>query len=252
MKLGFIGAGSMASALARGLGEPVLVYDPEAERAQRLADDVAGQVAESNSELAAAVDAVVLCHKPAALDQVAAEVDGRAKVVVSIMGATRTEVIEAAYPGIPVYRFMPNLPAEVGRGVLCYAPGSRADDGPEQEILTLFGRAGTVIPLDEPLLEPAMALMSCGPAFLALVAEAMAEAGARHGLDLHQATRLVVETMAGTAAYLDANGLEPGEMRARVATPGGMTEQGLAVLEDSDLRGSFDRAIDLIVEAAVR
>ena len=252
MRLGFIGAGSMASALARGLGEPVLVYDPEAERAERLAGDVKGRVAASNAELADASDLVVLCHKPAALDQVATEVDGRARAIVSIMGATPTEVIEAAYPGVPVYRFMPNLPAEVGRGVLCYAPGSLATDGPEDEILALFGRAGTVITLDEPLLEPAMALMSCGPAFLALVAEAMAEAGARHGLEAQQAMRLVVETMAGTAAYLDANGLEPGEMRARVATPGGMTERGLEVLEDSGLRDSFDRAIDLIVEAAVR
>ena len=252
MRLGFIGAGSMASALARGLGEPVLVYDPEAERAKRLADDVKGQVAASNAELADAADVVVLCHKPAGLEPVAAEVDGRARAIVSIMGATPTQAIEAAYPGVPVYRFIPNLPAEVGRGVLCYAPGSLAADGPEDEILALFGRAGTVITLDEPLLEPAMALMSCGPAFLALVAEAMAEAGARHGLDLQQATRLVVETMAGTAAYLDANGLEPGEMRARVATPGGMTEKGLEVLEDSGLRDSFDRAIDLIVEAAVR
>lgn len=252
MKLGFIGAGSMASALARGLGEPVLVYDPEAPRAERLAADVKGQVAASNSDLAGAVDAIVLCHKPAGLEQVAAEVDGRAKAVVSIMAATRTAVLEAAYPGVPVYRFLPNLPAEVGRGVLCYAPGSLAEDGQEQEILTLFGRAGTVIPLDEPLIEPAMALMSCGPAFLALVAEAMAEAGARHGLDPRQATRLVVETMAGTAAYLDANGLEPGEMRARVATPGGVTEKGLAVLEEAGLRDSFDRAIDLIVEAAAR
>ncbi len=252
MELGFIGAGSMASALARGLGEPVLVYDPEAQRAERLANDVGGRVAASNAGLADAADVVVLCHKPPALEQVAAEVDGKARVIVSIMGATPTEAIEAAYPGVPVYRFIPNLPAEVGRGVLCYAPGSLAANGPEQEILTLFGRAGTVIALDEPLLEPAMALMSCGPAFLALVAEAMAEAGARHGLEPQQAMRMVVETMAGTAAYLDANGLEPGEMRARVATPGGMTERGLAVLEESGLRDSFDRAIDLIVEAAVR
>ena len=218
----------MASALARGLGERVLVYDPEAERAERLAAAVGGQVAASNANLADASDVVVLCHKPAQLEQVAEEVGGAAKVIVSIMGATPTEAIEAAYPGTPVYRFIPNLPAEVGKGVLCYAPGSLASDGPEEEILKLFGRAGSVIPLDEPLLEPAMAIMSCGPAFIALVAEALAEAGARHGLDPRTAIGMVVETMAGTAAYLDANGLEPGEMRARVATPGGMTRRGWA------------------------
>ena len=83
----------------------------------------------------------------------------------------------------------------------------------------LFGRCGVVIPLDEPLLEPAMALMSCGPAFLALVVEAIADAGVRHGLEPQQAARLVVETMAGTADYLDSNDLDAAELRRRVATP---------------------------------
>ena len=82
---------------------------------------------------------------------------------------------------MPVYRFIPNIPAEVRQGVLCYVPGRlAATDGPEREILELFGRAGAVIPLDsEPLIEPAMALMSCGPAFMALVAESFADAGRR-------------------------------------------------------------------------
>ena len=95
-------------------------------------------------------------------------------------------------------------------------------------MLRLFGRAGMVVRARRALIEPAMALMSCGPAFLALVVEALADAGARHGLDRRQATRLVVETMAGTAAYLDANELDAAELKGRVATPGGLTEKGLA------------------------
>jgi len=106
-----------------------------------------------------------------------------------------------------------------------------------------------VIPLEERLIEPAMALMSCGPAFLALVVDALADAGARHGLEPGQARRLVVETMAGTAAYLDANGLNAADLRRRVATPGGLTEKGLGVLEETGLRRSFDAAVDLVVEA---
>jgi pyrroline-5-carboxylate reductase len=97
-----------------------------------------------------------------------------------------------------------------------------------------------------------MALMSCGPAFIALVIQAMADAGARHGLDPGQATRLVVETMAGTAAYLDANNLDPAELRRRVATPGGVTERGLQALEDGGVRRSFGAAVDLVVEATRR
>ena len=250
MRIGFIGAGSMASALARGLGEPALVYDVQPDRAEALATEVGGAVAASNAELAEQADVVVLAHKPAQLDEVAREVGGRAKAVASIVAATRVATLEAAYPGVPVYRFIPNIPVEVGRGVFCYAPGELAGEGPQDELLQLFGRSGVVIPLDEPLIEPAMALMSCGPAFLALVVEAMTDAGARHGLEPRQAARLVVETLAGTAAYLDANGLDAPQLRRRVATPGGLTEKGLDVLEESGVRGSFDAAIDLVVEAS--
>ena len=250
MRIGFIGAGSMASALARGLGEPALVSDPQADRAEALAAEVGGAVAASNAELAQGSDVVILCHKPAQLDEVAEQVGGQAKAVASIVAATPVSRLEAAYPDTPVYRFVPNIPVEVGRGVFCYAPGALASRGPEQDLVRLFGRTGVVIPLDEPLLEPALAVMSCGPAFLALVVEAMADAGARHGLDPMQARRLVTETMAGTAAYLDRNDLDAGALRRRVATPGGLTEKGLQVLEDGGLRRAFDDAVDLVVEAS--
>ena len=212
-----------------------------------LADAIGGRVAESNAGLAASVDMVVLCHKPAQLEEVAAEVAARRRQW-PVVAATPLARLEAAYPDVPVYRFIPNIPVEVGRGVFCYSPGTLAAEGPEQELLALFGRAGTVIALDEPDIEPAMALMSCGPAFLALVVEAMADAGIRHGLDADRATRLVVETMAGTAAFLDANGLDAAGLRGRVATPGGLTEKGLRTLEETGLRDSFDAAVDLVVK----
>ncbi len=249
MRIGFIGAGSMASALARGLGEPALVSDPQAERAEALAAELNGRVAASNRELAEGCELVILCHKPVHLEEVAEQVGGKAKAVASIVAATPVSRLEAVYPDTPVYRFIPNIPVEVGRGVLCYTPGTLAAQGPEEELLRLFGRTGVVIPLEEPLIDPAMAVMSCGPAFLALVVEAMADAGSRHGLEPRQARRLVTETMAGTAAYLDANDLDAAMLRRRVATPGGLTEKGLQVLEDAGLRASFDSAVDLVVKA---
>jgi pyrroline-5-carboxylate reductase len=250
MRLGLIGAGNMASALARGIGEPVLVADIDAAKARALADELGGEAVASNAELAERADAVVLCHKPKQLDEVAAEVAGRARVVISILAATTTGQLEAAYPGVPVYRFIPNLPAEVRRGVLCYTPGARAADGPEDEVLELFGRAGAIIRLDEePLIEPAMALMSCGPAFMALVAESFADAGAAHGLAPGDAIRMVVETMAGTAAYLDRHDYDTEGIRARVATPGGTTERGLLRLEERGMRDVCRAAVDAVMEA---
>jgi len=105
-----------------------------------------------------------------------------------------------------------------------------------------------VIPLDEELIEPAMAIMSCGPAFMSLVAESFADAGAAHGLGKEDARRLTVETMAGTAAWLEAHDLDLEDLRARVATPGGATERGLLKLESAGLRDVCRAAVDAVVE----
>ena len=249
MRLGLIGAGNMATALARGIGEPLLVADVDAPRAEALARELGGEAVASNAELAERADVVVLCHKPKQLDEVAAQAGGRVGAVVSILAATTTAQVEAAYGDVPVYRFIPNIPAEVRQGVLCYVPGERASDGPEQQILDLFGRAGAIIALDsEPMIEPAMALMSCGPAFMALVAESFAEAGAAHGLAPDEAIRMTVETMAGTAAYLREHGYDTESLKLRVATPGGATERGLIALEDRGLRAVCRAAVDAVVE----
>jgi pyrroline-5-carboxylate reductase len=250
MQLGLIGAGNMASALARGIGEPVLVHDLDESKARALAEELGGEAVGSNAELAERADALVLCHKPKQLLDVAREVGGRARVAVSILAATTTEQLAEAYPGASIYRFIPNMPTEVKRGVLCYVPGPGAADGPEDEILELFGRTGAVIRLDdEPLIEPAMALMSCGPAFLALVAESFADAGVAHGLDPADAMRMMVETMGGTADYLARHDYDGPGLRARVATPGGTTERGLITLEERGLRDVTRAAVDAVVEA---
>lgn len=236
----------MASALARGWGEPVLVADVDHARAEALAQELGGEAPGSNAYVADAADAVVLCHKPAQLNEVAEEIRDRAKVVISILGGTPIADVEAAYPGLPVYRFMPNIPAEVGQGVFAYAPGSHASAGPEQDVLERFGRIGTVVPTPEHLFDAATALMGCGPAFFALVAESLVDAGVRHGLQPDDAARMAVETMAGTAATLRANGLDTAALRRRVTSPGGSTARGLAALERGGVRSAFSDAVDAV------
>ena len=242
MRIGLIGAGNMASALARGLGEPVLVHDVDRARAEALATAVGGEALGSNAEVAAAADAVILAHKPAQLAPVAAEA-GEAKAVVSILGGVPVADVEAAYPDRPVYRLMPSIPVEVGQGVVCYAPGRLAADGPEAEIRELVGRLGMLVDVPERLIDVATAVMSCAPAFLALVAEALVDAGVRQGLTADQASRMVVQTLAGTAAVLQENGLDTRALRTRVTSPGGMTARGLAELEAGGVRAAFDAAV---------
>lgn len=244
-----IGAGNMAVALARGWGEPVVLFDPDEARAAELAAEVGGETVASNAEVAARADVVVLCHKPAQLTEVAAETGAAVRAVVSILGGTPVAEVERAYPGVPVYRFMPNMPAEVRRGVFCYAPGSLAADGPEADVLELFSRLGAVIPVQEGQMEAATALVGCAPAFYALVVEAMVDAGVRHGLSAPEAGRMAVETMAGTAALLLEDGIDTGGLRRRVTSPGGSTARGLAELERGGVRTAFADAVAAVVGA---
>src|SRR5436190_17548150 len=156
MKLGFIGAGNMATALARGIGEPVFANDVMPGKAEALVEAVGGEALETPAYVADAADAVVLAHKPGQLDEVAEQIRDRTDVVVSILGGTPIKKIEAAYPNASVHRFLPNIPVELGQGVLVYAAREES-----HELLELFGRAGHIVRLPkEELIEPAMALMS--------------------------------------------------------------------------------------------
>jgi pyrroline-5-carboxylate reductase len=248
MKLGFIGAGNMASALARGIGEPVIVTDILPGKAEALVEAVGGEVLETPAYVADAADAVVLAHKPGQLDEVADQIRDRVKVVVSILGGVPTARVEEAYPKAEVHRFLPNIPVELHQGVLCYAA---RDENPE--LVELFGRAGRIVRLPkEELVEPAMALMSCGPAFIALVAEALVDAGVLHGLDPDDAATMVVETLAGTAAVLRETDADTRALRRRVTSPGGSTARGLAALEQAGLRAAFEDAVTAVVEFTKR
>jgi pyrroline-5-carboxylate reductase len=247
MQIGLIGAGNMASALARGFGEPVLVADVVPEKAQSLAAELGGEALESNGEVAERADVLLLAHKPAQLDDVAHSTHGRAKAIASILGGTPIESLERAYPEVPVYRFLPSIPAEVRQGVTCYAPGTRAEQGPEGELVELFERVGPVMRLDESLIDPAMALMSCGPAFYALVVEAMVDAGVRQGLQPADASAMAVQTMAGAAAVLQANQRDTAALRRRVTSPGGSTARGLEALERGGVRAAFYDAVAAVV-----
>jgi pyrroline-5-carboxylate reductase len=248
MVIGLIGAGNMGSALARGLGEPMLVVDPERARAESLARELGGEALGSAAEAAERADLVILAHKPGQLDEVAAELGARPRAVASILGGTPLTALERAYPGVPIYRLMPNLAVEARRGVVCYAAGARAADGPERELLDLLGRAATVVELEETLIEPATALMGCAPAFFALVVEALADAGVRHGLGAPAAGLLAAEALAGTAALLTERGVEPAELRRRVTSPGGSTARGLAALEHGGVRAAFADAVAAVVD----
>ncbi len=247
MQVGLIGAGNMARALARGWGDPVLCADPVAGRAHSLAAEVGGQALDSNPEVAQRADVVVLCHKPAQLEDVAGEIGGTAKAVVSILGGRTLADLEAAYPDTPVARLMPNTAVEVNKGVITYARGARVDDDLHASLQDLLGRLGHVIEVDEHLIDVATGLNGVAPAYLALFVEAWVDAGVKHGLPPALASELAVESAAGAIALLAAHQGDTLGVRRAVTSPGGVTAAGLAALERRELRAALLDAMDAVM-----
>lgn len=242
----------MARALARGWGDPVLCSDPVAGRAEALAAEVGGEALGSNREVAEGADLVVLCHKPPQLEAVAEQVGGTAKAVVSILAGRSLADVEAAYPGVPVVRLMPNIAVEVGRGVICYAPGRDVDEEMGARVVELFERLGRVVPLDEKLIDAATGITGVAPAYLALIVEAWADAAIKHGLTGEQAAPMVLESLAGAVELLRRREGDTLALRRAVMSPAGFTARGLAALERAGLRAAFVEALDAAVDRAVR
>src|SRR4051812_8163985 len=164
MKVGLIGAGNMARALARGWGGPVLASDSGSGRAAALAEELGGEAPGSNAELAAAADVVVLAHKPAQLAEVAREVGPAAHGIVSLLARTSLKELRAAYPGVPVVRVQPNTPAAVGRGVTLLAePAEPAEEPLADRTEELFARVGIVVRVPEGIMDACAACSGVGP-----------------------------------------------------------------------------------------
>src|SRR5215208_4357128 len=229
MKVGFAGAGSMAGAMARGWAagpggpEAMLFCDLDATRAAALAEEVAGETRSSLRELVDDCDVLLLAVKPPALEAVAEELGGSAPTILSVLAVTSTARIAEAFPDTPILRVMPNQPVEVRRGVLCYAPPHQMPDELRDALLELLASLGDLVELDESRIDAAMAIMSSSPAYIALVAGALA----------------------GTAELLRRR--DPAMIRDAVAPPGGATEAGLAQLEGV-VEDAFVNAVNASLE----
>jgi pyrroline-5-carboxylate reductase len=248
MQVGFIGAGNMARALARGWGDPVLCTDSGSGRARTLAEELGGEALASNKELAERADVVILAHKPAQLAEVAWEAAGPAKAVVSLLARTPQADVRSAYPGVPVFRVEPNTAVEVGRGVLAFAESDVPVDGDlDRGVKELFARVGMVVEVPERLMGVAGGLSGVGPAYWALLVEAQVDAAVKRGMPAAMATELILGTMAGSAELIGARAGDTLQVRREVASPGGTTARGLAALERAGIRAAFVSAMDDVV-----
>ena len=209
MKIGFVGAGNMATGIARGWAaardesgapEAMLFADADADRARGLAEEVGGEALDSNRAVAEASDLVLLAVKPNVLDEVAEELVEAGTPVLSILAGTPLERLRSALPGIELARVMPNLGAQLRQAVLCVAFPEDVADERRKKLEELLGLLGEVIELDEELIDAATALMGCSPGYLALFAEVLVSAGVEEGLseELVEAGTPVLSILAGT------------------------------------------------------
>ncbi|HEU5106607.1 MAG TPA: pyrroline-5-carboxylate reductase [Solirubrobacterales bacterium] len=238
MIVGFVGSGSMAAAIARGWAgefEQMLFSDSGSGRAQALAEELGGEAA-SNEEIARRADLVVLAVKPNKLDEVAPAL-GEAREVVSVLAVVTLERLRAALPSAEhVLRVMPNVGVEVRQGVMCVA-GTLGEESRDK-----LARLGWVVEIPEDAFDQATAVMGCSPAYFALAAEALVDAGVAAGLDPELARDLVAETAVGTAALLREH--DPAAVQKAVASPGGSTEAGLEALDREGARQAFEAAVE--------
>jgi len=252
--LGVIGTGNMGAALVRGLvktgalaADQIIVCDADRPRAAALAKEMGVALGETNGEVAAVSQYVLLAVKPGAMAGVLGEIApalSRQQTVVSIAAGVTIARIRAAIgdAGPAIIRVMPNTPALVGAGVLAVAaPG--VEDDRKSGLVGLLGAAGMVVEVGEELMDAVTGLSGSGPAFVFVMIEALADGGVAAGLPSSIAMQLAVETVAGAAKLVQETGQHPGALKEAVASPGGTTVAGLAELERGGFRGLVASAV---------
>jgi pyrroline-5-carboxylate reductase len=254
MRVGFVGGGAMAEALAGGLlaaGVPrgrIGAADPDPARRKRLTEELGIATWADNADAVADRDVVVIAVKPRLVEAALAGLDARralAPLWISIAaGVPLARLAAAIAPDARIVRAMPNTPALVRAGATAICGNPRAERADLALATALFESVGTCWTApDESLLDAVTGLSGSGPAYVFVFLEALAEAGARVGLPRDAAARLAAQTLLGAARLVSETGRPPAELRAQVTSPGGTTVAGLERLEAGGLRAAVYDAV---------
>ncbi|MEO1210974.1 MAG: pyrroline-5-carboxylate reductase [Cyanobacteria bacterium J06638_20] len=251
-RLGIIGGGVMGEALlsrliAQGIygADAIWVGEPTAARCDLLRQTYGVTAIADNQAVLDASDVVLLAVKPQIFPAVAAALSPQnpQQLVMSIMAGVPLQTLEAHFDGQPMIRAMPNTPATVGAGMTAIAPGAHAMAEHLDVAQQLFAAVGDVVQVPESMMDAVTGVSGSGPAFVALVVEALADGGVAAGLPRAIAQRLAVQTVRGTAELIQATDLHPAVLKDRVTSPGGTTIAGVAALEKAGLRHALIEAV---------
>ena len=255
LRWGFVGAGRMAAALARGMVRAgvaapgaISASDPLAATREALAEAEPGLfVTASNQEVARRSDVLVLAVKPQvmpqALEELQPEVTPEHLVISVAAGVSLATLAAGLGPECRLARVMPNTPALIGAGASGYCLGPQARPGDEAVVRTCLESVGLAVRVGEPLLDAVTGLSGSGPAFAYVIIEALADGGVLAGLPREIAAALAAQTVLGAARMVLETGLHPGALKDQVASPGGTTIAGLHALERGGLRAALMDAV---------
>jgi pyrroline-5-carboxylate reductase len=258
-RVAILGCGKIGESLLAGLlssdwraPDEVVATARREERAQEVRERFAVQAGLSNAEAVAGAGLVVIAVKPQDFDGLLGEVGhvlSSEQTVLSVAAAIPTAAIERRInSGVPVVRAMPNAPAIVHEGIAGICAGAHAADEHLALAEECLSHLGAVVRVPERYMDAVTAVSGSGPAYFALLAEAMIEAGILLGLSREISTQLVVQTMLGTAKLLRDEHVHPVELREAVTSPGGTTIRAIRELERSGVRAAFLNAIQAAME----
>jgi pyrroline-5-carboxylate reductase len=258
-RLAIIGGGRMGAAILGGLiasgaleASAIVVAEPTQARRAELARDLGVSAVAEAREAVVGADTVLLAVKPQVIDEVVTSLAPSlepAALVVSIAGGITCARLESLLPaGTPVVRVMPNTPALVGAAMSVVSGGDEASEAQIASVASLFEAVGAVMVLDERYQDACSAISGSGPAYMALVIDALARAGVREGLTRDVAQKLALQTMRGTVELIERTGEHPEAVIDAVSSPGGSTIAAIAEIEAGGVRSAFSKA----VRAAVR
>lgn len=253
-RIGFIGFGNMASAMAKGLiecagieGSRICACAAHFDSLEERCEPLGVRAFKSPAEVVENCDLVVISVKPYLVGEVLSPVREalREKAVISVAAGLLFDFYEDLLgEGSRHLSTIPNTPIAIGKGVISCEERHTLDVDEWETFVGLFSPIALIEVLPGHLLSVASALAGCGPAFAAMFLEALADGGVKNGLPRQTAYRLAAQMMAGTAELHLATGTHPGAMKDAVCSPGGTTIKGVAALEDAGMRGAVMRAVD--------
>ena len=251
---GFIGTGNMGGALARALrknaaGEAILLANRSMDKAEALAEAL-GANPSTNEEIARRADYIFLGVKPqmmagmlAGIAPILKERQDRFILVTMAAGLTIQRIREMAGGNYPVIRIMPNTPSSIGEGMILYTCGKGVTKTEEKEFLDSMAGAGRFAAIPESQMDVGSAVSGCGPAFVDLFIEALADGGVACGLPRAAAMEFAAQMVVGSARLVLESGSHPGALKDAVCSPGGSTIQGVRTLEKNGFRSAVMEAV---------